>query len=72
MTLHYTDKKCYLFDPEDKEDLCFVCKYPAERLIVVRQISNMMLVHLCGECMLAKMDDFLLDNTRPWLGYQKK
>lgn len=71
MTLPYNDKNNYRFDTEDKDDICFVCKFSAERLIVVRQIANMMLVHLCGECFVEKMDDYLLDNTRPWLGYKK-
>ncbi len=67
MKQSYNDINSYLFDKEDKPEACFLCKCSAERLLVVRQISNMMLVHLCGECMLDNMNDYLLDNTRPWI-----
>ena len=57
MTLPYNDEKNYLFDREDTPENCFICKYPGERLLVVRKISSMMLVHLCGDCMLNFMED---------------
>lgn len=72
MTLPFQDKNNYLFDAEDKDDSCFVCKFPEEKLIVVRRVSTMMLVHICGECFMKKIDDFLLDNTRPWLGPKER
>jgi hypothetical protein len=31
-----------------------------------------MLVHLCPACMIDNTADYLLDNTRPWLGDKKK
>ena len=43
----------------------------APRLLIVRHIESQMMVHLCPECMVENSDDYLLDNTRPWLGPKK-
>lgn len=62
------DEKGYQFHDEDLPDRCFACGRGAARLLVVRRISGMRLVHLCSDCMVDRMDDYLLDNTRPWAG----
>jgi hypothetical protein len=30
------------------------------------------MVHLCPECMINHSDNYLLDNTRPWVGPKNK
>jgi len=64
----YMDEQCYEFHENDTRDSCFLCRRNSQRLFIVRQVSSMKMVHLCGECMVANCDDFLLDNTRPWEG----
>ncbi len=71
MTLPFNDENNYLFLEGDVPEACFLCKCVCERTIVVRQISSMKLVHLCPDCMLDNMNDYLLDNTRPWLRGKK-
>ncbi len=71
MTLPFNDENNYLFLEGDVPELCFLCKENCERTIVVRQISSMKLVHLCPQCMLDNLNDYLLDNTRPWLRGKK-
>jgi hypothetical protein len=66
--MKYDDEMCYRFHGQDVPDRCFACRRDAERLLIVRQIASMMLVHLCPECMLDHISDYLLDNTRPWGG----
>ena len=66
--MKYDDEKCYRFHAEDQPERCFACGRGAVRLLIVRQIAGMMLVHLCPDCMVDRMDDYLLDNTRPWVG----
>jgi len=66
--MKYYDEKCYQFHEKDLSDRCFTCGQGAARLLIVRQIAGMMLVHLCPNCMVDHMDDYLLDNTRPWVG----
>jgi len=66
--MRYEDKACYRFHEKDLSDRCFLCLRDAERLLIVRQIDGMMLVHLCPDCMLGHVDEYLLDNTRPWVG----
>jgi hypothetical protein len=63
--MKYDDEKCYQFHEKDLPDRCFTCGQGAARLLIVRQIAGMMLVHLCPNCMVDHMDDYLLDNTRP-------
>lgn len=70
--MKYDDEKCYQFHKEDLSDRCFTCGQGAARLLIVRQIAGMMLVHLCPDCMLDHVDDYLLDNTRPWVGEKGK
>ena len=70
--MKYDDEKCYQFHMEDRPDRCFACGRNAERLLIVRKIAGMMLVHLCPDCMLDHVDDYLLDNTRPWAGEKGK
>jgi hypothetical protein len=64
----YDDEKCYRFHEKDIADRCFSCSQNVSRLLTVRHIASMMLVHLCSDCMLNNISDYLLDNTRPWLG----
>jgi hypothetical protein len=66
--MKYDDEACYRFHEQDLPDRCFSCGRGAERLLIVRQIAGMMLVHLCPGCMVNKMEEYLLDNTRPWMG----
>jgi hypothetical protein len=66
--MKYDDEKGYQFHGEDLSDRCFACGRCAVRLLIVRKIAGMMLVHLCPDCMADRMDDYLLDNTRPWVG----
>jgi hypothetical protein len=66
--MKYDDEKCYQFHERDHPDRCFTCGKGEARLLIVRQIAGMMLVHLCSDCMVGHMDDYLLDNTRPWVG----
>jgi hypothetical protein len=68
MPITYDDEKCYQFHKRDSTDKCFTCNEPSERLLIVRQIESMMLVHLCQNCLINNYADYLLDNTRPWLG----
>jgi len=68
MPIKYDDEKCYQFHEKDSDGKCFCCNENAERLLIVRQIESMMLVHLCPKCMMDNFSDYLLDNTRPWLG----
>ncbi|KQC09785.1 MAG: hypothetical protein APR62_13275 [Smithella sp. SDB] len=58
----------YLFHPNDISDACFCCARKESFLIVVRHQASNKLVHLCSECMTAKSDEYLLDNTKPWTG----
>ena len=66
--MKYKDAASYKFHARDFSDRCYKCARNSERLLVVRQIASMMLVHLCPNCMLDYTDDYLLDNTRPWTG----
>ena len=72
MAIIYDDEKSYRFHEKDTPERCFACSESPERLIVVRHIPSMMLVHLCKDCMLDNFSDYLLDNTRPWLGEKGK
>jgi hypothetical protein len=38
----------------------------------MRHIKSQMMVDLCPEYMVENIDDYLLDNTRPWTGPQIK
>jgi hypothetical protein len=68
MPIIYDDEESYRFHKGDSADKCFACKENSERLLIVRQIKSMMLVHLCHDCIGNNFADYLLDNTRPWLG----
>lgn len=68
MSDNYGDEKTYLFHEEDVAERCFICKYQAERLLIMRQIKSMKLVHLCSDCIMDNLSEYLLDNTRPWTG----
>jgi hypothetical protein len=68
MPIIYDDEKSYRFHKSDYADKCFACNENSDRLLVVRQIKSMMLVHLCHGCLVNNSSDYLLDNTRPWLG----
>jgi hypothetical protein len=66
--MRFEDQKCYQFNNKDRPDRCFTCGQAAERLLVVRQVADRMLIHLCPDCMAGHVDEYLLDNTRPWCG----
>jgi hypothetical protein len=66
--MKYDDEECYRFHARDIPDRCFACGRAADRLLIVRRIAGMSLVHICPECMLSRLDEYLLDNTRPWTG----
>lgn len=68
MPIIYDDEKSYLFHKSDGADRCFACSETPDRLLIARQIKSMMLVHLCPNCLVNNSSDYLLDNTRPWLG----
>lgn len=67
MSMKYEDEDSYRFNEKDDPYRCFACGQNAERLLVVRHIASMMLVHLCPDCMFNNISDYLLDNTRPWV-----
>jgi hypothetical protein len=68
----YMDEQCYEFHEQDIAEKCFLCSQNSQKLFIVRQISSMKMVHMCGECMVNNSDEFLLDNTRPWEGHKGK
>ena len=72
MSNNYTDKESYRFHEEDVPDRCFNCKYQSERMLIMRHVESMMLIHLCPDCMLEHPSEYLLDNTRPWIGEKGK
>ena len=72
VAIKYDDAKSYRFHEDDRSDRCFLCKNKSSHLFVVRQVSSMKMVHLCGECMVDNSSEYLLDNTRPWLGGKGK
>jgi hypothetical protein len=63
----YNDEKSYQFYDKDRADRCFACSQNSERLLILRHIGSMKLVHLCRNCMVENIADYLLDNTKPWL-----
>lgn len=64
--------KDYSWHEKDMVDSCFICGEKAERLSVVRHIASMKIVHLCPGCMVDRMSEYCLDNTRPWKGNMVK
>jgi len=70
--VRYNDEKSYTFHNGDSADICFLCKRCINQLFVVRQIATGKMVHLCRECMLDNLSEYLLDNTRPWKGPKEK
>jgi hypothetical protein len=62
----YNDEKSYQFDENDRSNFCFACGQNSERLFILRQIKSMKLVHLCRDCMVKNIANYLLDNTKPW------
>ena len=70
--MKYNDGKFYEFHEKDAPDRCFACSNAPPRLLIVRQIESMLLVHLCRDCMLDNLSDYILDNTRPWIGDRGK
>jgi hypothetical protein len=71
MAMKYYDEQSYRFHEKDVADRCFCCGQTAPKLLIVRHIESQMMVHLCPECMLEYKDDYLLDNTRAWIGPRK-
>ncbi|MBN1827801.1 MAG: hypothetical protein JW884_01480 [Deltaproteobacteria bacterium] len=65
--MKYDDDASYRFHEKDVNDHCFLCSANSQHFFIVRQISTMMMVHLCQDCMLDNTSEYLLDNTRPWL-----
>jgi hypothetical protein len=72
MPIIYDDARSYQFHEKDATDRCFMCSNTTETLLVLRHIESMKLVHLCRDCICENMADYLLDNTRPWLGEKGK
>jgi len=64
----HSDAESYKFHARDLPNRCFKCARNPDKMIIVRHIASNMLVHLCPHCMIECSDDYLLDNTRPWLG----
>jgi len=62
------DEGYYERHEHDVSDRCFLCGEESEKLSVVRHVASMKMVHLCSECMVARTDEYLLDNTRAWKG----
>jgi hypothetical protein len=67
-TMKYDDEKFYEFHEKDAPGRCFICGEDVPTLMIFRQIKSMLLVHLCRNCVYENIADYLLDNTRPWLG----
>jgi hypothetical protein len=70
--MKYNDEESYRFHKNDVLDRCFCCSQSSQRYLIVRHINSNMLVHLCPECMMDNSNDYMLDNTRPWLGENSK
>jgi hypothetical protein len=68
MKCTYMDEQCYEFHEKDMAEKCFLCNQNSQKLFIVRQIASMKMVHMCGECMVSNLEEYLLDNTRPWEG----
>ncbi|MEA3470747.1 MAG: hypothetical protein U9R24_03420 [Thermodesulfobacteriota bacterium] len=64
--MSYYDKEFYEFHDDDSPDRCFLCSQNSSRLFVVRHVKSEKMVHLCQDCMLNNLSEYLLDNTRPW------
>jgi len=71
MPIKYDDEKCYEFHDRDTSERCFLCNKNAQKLFIVRHIASSKMVHLCGECMVDNLSEFMLDNTRPWMGQNR-
>jgi len=69
--MKYYDEESYRFHKDDFSDRCFCCNQTAPKLLIVRHAKSQMMVHLCPECLVEYTDDYLLDNTRAWLGPRK-
>jgi len=50
---------------------CCVCSMNERELYLVRDASSGRLVEVCSYCLLERIDDFVLDNTRPWPGLER-
>jgi hypothetical protein len=72
MKCTYMDEQCYQFHEKDIAEKCFLCSQNCQKLFIVRQVSSMKMVHMCGECMVSNLEEYLLDNTRPWEGLKGK
>jgi len=66
------DEDYYELHEEDVPDRCFLCGQTPEKLFIVRQIASMKMIHICPSCMVNKMSEFLLDNTRLWTGSKER
>ncbi len=60
------------FTRKTSAEKCFLCSQNCEKLFIVRQVSSMKMVHMCGECMVNNLEEYMLDNTRPWEGIKGK
>ena len=70
--MDYCDESNYAWHEKDMSGSCFTCGKKSERLSVVRHIASMRMVHMCPDCMVDKMSEYLLDNTREWKGPKAK
>ncbi|TFG37575.1 MAG: hypothetical protein E4H39_01915 [Syntrophobacterales bacterium] len=64
--MSYYDKEFYEFHVDDMPERCFLCSLNSSKLFVVRHIESEKMVHLCQDCMVNNLSEYLLDNTRPW------
>jgi hypothetical protein len=45
---------------------CYLCCETDEELYLVRNAKTGHMTALCGCCLLPRLDDYLIDNTREW------
>lgn len=64
--MKYYDKSYYEFHDDDVADKCFLCSHNTKRLFVVRHVVTEKMVHLCEDCMVENISEYMLDNTKPW------
>jgi len=62
------DDDYYDFHEDDRPESCFLCHLGVDETYVVRHMKSLRLVHLCECCMIEKLPEYFLDNTRPWKG----
>ncbi len=66
MKCRFGDEHMYELHEGDSKNRCFLCKESCEKTFTVREIKSQKMVHLCKDCMVNNISDYILDNTRPW------